>query len=219
MTYFRELPNVEYENFLADSVGSDDYILMKNIFVRGKLRDDLQNVFTLFNKYIIEEGERPDQVAAKLYGDPGLDWVVRVVGEITNMPNDWPISSQQLYDYCVDKYNGERGMNEVRYYQTKEVKDGDGRVVLPAGLVVDKNFTIPDPDPDHQGNIINPTEPITHYSYETELNDNKRELYVLKQSYIGQFLNDMRDINTYGFNSEFIDPKTIRVANTRVTNP
>ena len=52
MTYFRELPNIEYENFLSDSPGSSDYILMKNIFVRGKLRDDLQNVFTIFNKYI-----------------------------------------------------------------------------------------------------------------------------------------------------------------------
>ena len=154
MTYFRELPNVEYENFLSDSVGSDDYILMKNIFVRGKLRDDLQNVLTLFNKYIIEEDERPDQIALKLYGDPGLDWVVRIVGEITNMPNDWPISSQQLYEFCLDKYGDEQKMNEIRYYQTTEVKDGEDRTVLPAGLVVDKNFTIPDPDPQHQLSLI-----------------------------------------------------------------
>ena len=50
MTYFRELPNIEYQNFLASSSGSQDYILMKNIFIRGKLRDDLQNVFTIFNR-------------------------------------------------------------------------------------------------------------------------------------------------------------------------
>ncbi|AIX21332.1 hypothetical protein Syn7803US13_7 [Synechococcus phage ACG-2014f] len=219
MTYFRELPNLEYENFLSDSNGSGDYILMKNIFVRGKLRDDLQNVLTLFNKYIIEEDERPDQIALKLYGDPGLDWVIRMVGEITNMPNDWPISSQQLYEFCVEKYDGEKGMNGVKYYQTTEVKDSQGRILLAAGLTVDKNFTIPDPDPDHQGNIINPTEPVTNYAYETNLNDSKRELYVLKKSFIGQFVSDMRDINTYGFNSEFVNSKTLRVANTRVTNP
>ena len=53
MTYFRELPNVEYQNFLSDSTGSLDYILMKNIFIRGKLRDDLQNVLTVFDKYVI----------------------------------------------------------------------------------------------------------------------------------------------------------------------
>jgi hypothetical protein len=219
MTYFRELPNIEYENFLSDSTGSDDYILMKNIFVRGKLRDDLQNVLTIFNKYIIEENERPDQIALKLYGDPGLDWVIRIVGEITNMPNDWPISSQQLYEFCVEKYDGEEGMNAVRYYQTTEVRDNESRVILPAGLTVDKNFTIPDPDRQHQGNIINPTQPVTNYAYETNLNDSKREIYVLKKGFIGQFLNDMRDINTYGFNSEFVNPKTLRVANTRVTNP
>ena len=219
MTYFRELPNLEYENFLSDSNGSGDYILMKNIFVRGKLRDDLQNVFTIFNKYIIEENERPDQIALKLYGDPGLDWVVRMVGEVTNMPNDWPISSQQLYEFCVEKYDGEKGMYETKYYQTTEVKDSQGRILLAGGLTVDENFTIPDPDPDHQGNIINPTEPVTNYAYETNLNDSKRELYVLKKGYIGQFLNDMRDVTTYGFNSEFVNPKTLRVANTRVTNP
>ena len=217
MTYFRELPNLEYENFLSDSNGSGDYILMKNIFVRGKLRDDLQNVFTLFNKYIIDEDERPDQIALKLYGDPGLDWVIRVVGEITNMPNDWPLSSQQLYEFCLDKYGDEEGMNNVRYYQTTEVKDSQNRVILQRGLSVDKEFTIPDPQ--RQGNILNPTVAVTNYSYETDLNDSKRELYVLKKGYIGQFLNDMRDINTYGFNSEFVNPKTLRVANTRVTNP
>ncbi len=219
MTYFRELPDLEYENFLSDSTGSGDYILMKNIFVRGKLRDDLQNVLTLFNKYIIEENERPDQIALKLYGDPRLDWVIRVVGEITNMPNDWPLSSQQLYEFCLEKYGSEEEMYNIKYYQTTEVKDGEGRTILQEGLTVDKNFTIPDPDPQHQGNIITPTQGVSNYAYETNLNNDKREIYVLKKGYIGQFLNDMRDINTYGFNSEFVNPKTIRVANTRVTNP
>lgn len=219
MTYFRELPNIEYENFLSDSPGSNDYLLMKNIFVRGKLRDDLQNVFTVFNKYFIEDGERPDQIALKLYGDPGLDWIIRMVGEITNMPNDWPLSSQQLYDYCEDKYGGEDGMNSIRYYQTTEVKDSQNRIILEAGLSVDKDFTIPDPDFGNQGKVLNPTEYVTNYAYETNLNEDKRELYVLKKGYIGQFLSDMRDITTYGFNSEFVDPKTLRVANIRVTNP
>ena len=60
MGYFRELPNVEYQSFLSDAISSQDYLKVKNLFRRNKLRDDLQNVFTLFNKYEIVEGARPD---------------------------------------------------------------------------------------------------------------------------------------------------------------
>lgn len=215
MTYFRELPNVEYQNFLSDSNSSQDYILMKNIFIRGKLRDDLQNVFTLFDKYIIQGDERPDQIANKLYGDPGLDWVVRVVAEIKTIPNDYPLSSQQLYEFCEEKYG--TSLNDLRYYQTTEVKDSSGRLIMPAGIVVDENFTIPNPD--IPTSILNPVVGISNFDYEREKNDEKREIFVLKESYLGQFLRDMRDISTYGFNSEFVDTKTIRVTNTKNTSP
>ena len=63
MGYFRELPNLEYQNFLSDSLSSQSYLTVKNLFRRNKLRDDLQNVFTVFDKYEIVEGARPDTVA------------------------------------------------------------------------------------------------------------------------------------------------------------
>ena len=53
MTYFRELPNVQYQSFLSDKQSSHDYLLVKNIFRRAKIRDDLQNAVTIFNKYNI----------------------------------------------------------------------------------------------------------------------------------------------------------------------
>ena len=216
MTYFRELPDVEYQNFLSDTTGSLDYIKIKNLFIRGKLRDDLQNVFTVFDKYVILEDERPDQIADKLYGDPSLDWVIRVTANIISYQNDLPLSAQELYNYCVEKYGVDR-MLDVRYYETTAVKDQNGKEVLPAGLVVDQSFTIPNPDLPQL--TINPVTAITNFDYETERNDEKKTIYVLKPSYLGQFLDDMRDIATYGFNSEFIDDKTIRVTNTLNTSP
>lgn len=216
MGYFRELPNVEYQNFLSNSTGSQDYILMKNIFIRGKLRDDLQNVFTIFDKYIIKGDERPDQIAEELYGDPQLDWVVLIIAEIINFQNDYPLSAQQLWEYVTNKY-GEKNINGIHHYETKEVRDQFNRLIMPAGLQVDQNFTIPDPD--FPTDILNPTTGVTNFEYEGRINDDKREIFVLKPGYVGQFIKDMRDISRYGFNSEFVDSKTIRVANTKNQAP
>lgn len=217
MSYFRELPNVEFENFLENSTGSDDYILLKNIFIRGKLRDDLQNVFTIFNKYEIEDDERPDQVADELYGDPFLDWVVLITANIINFQNQWPLTNQQLYDYVENKYGVEK-MNATKYYKTKEIRrKSDNTLILPGDLTVDKNFSIPDPDV--YGNRIYPATGVSNYQYETELNDQKRLIYVLRPEYLQQFVRDMRDISRYGFNSEFVDNKTIRVTNSKVLSP
>ena len=217
MSYFRELPNLEFENFLENSTGSQDYILLKNIFIRGKLRDDLQNVFTIFNKYEIEDDQRPDQVADELYGDPFLDWVVLVTANIINFQNQWPLTSQQLYDYVENKYGVDK-MNATKYYKTKEVRrKRDNTLILPADLKVGKNFSIPDPDV--IGNLIYPATGVTNYEWETNLNDQKRLIYVLRTEYLQQFIKDMRDISQYGFNSEFIDNKTIRVTNSKVLSP
>jgi len=217
MSYFRELPNLEFENFLESSTGSQDYILMKNIFIRGKLRDDLQNVFTIFNKYEIEDDERPDQVADELYGDPFLDWVVLITANIINFQNQWPLTQQQLYDYVENKY-GVAKINATKYYKTREIRrKSDNTLILPADLRVGKDFSIPDPDT--IGNILYPATGVTNYEWETSLNDDKRLIYVLRPEYLQQFIKDMRDISKYGFNSEFIDNRTIRVTNSKVLSP
>ena len=215
MTYFRELPNIQYPDFLDSSTGSQDFLTMKNIFLRGKLRDDLQNSLTVFQKYIVNEGQRPDQVADELYGSPTYDWVVVVTANIINLQNQWALSSQELWNYVEDKYGKET--NEVRFYETTEVKNSTGNLILPAGIVVDKNFTIPNPD--IPTSFLNPVTGISNFEYETRLNDEKQEIYVLRPSYLNEFVSDMRDISTYGFNSEFISPTIIRASNPRVTSP
>lgn len=213
MTYFRELPNIEYQNFIGHTSGSQDYILMKNIFLRGKLRDDLKVNFVNFDKYIIGDGERPDQIAEKLYGNSGYDWIVLISAGITNIQDQFPLSSQQLYDYVTEKY-GVEGANDVRYYHTTEVRDKNNRLILPADIVIDPNFTIPNPDDPALG-FLRPVTGVTNWEYENNKNEEKREINVLKRSYLNQFVLDMRDLSTYKFNSEFINPTTIRVANTK----
>ena len=215
MSYFRQLPNIEYQNFLTSSTGSQDYLLLKNIFIRGRLREDLQSNFTVFQKYNIRGDERPDQIAYNVYGSSEYDWVVLVTANIINYQNDYPITVQQLYDYVIEKYGD--AANNINYYESTEVKDSSGRLIYPPGVVVAPNFTIQNPDNPFQ--TISPIRGITNFEYETNKNDKKREIFILRPSYLNQFLNDMRDISKYGFNSEYINSSTIRAANTKNTSP
>ena len=215
MSYFRELPNLEYQSFLSSRKGSDDYLLVKNIFRRVKLRDDLQNVFTIFNKYQIQEGARPDTVAEELYGSSQYDWVVLIGAGIINVRNEWPLSDRDIYRYSEQLYGND--LNAVHHYETKEIKDSNGRLILPAGKIVDSTFTIPDPNIPIQ--TLNPVVGISNYEYEVRKNNKKRDIYVLKPAYLQQVINDTRKAMTYDRSSQYVNDKLIRTENTRVTMP
>ena len=138
MTYFRELPNLNYQSTLSDRSSSQDYVQVKNIFRRAKLRDDLKYVFTSLVDYYISEGMRPDQVADNVYGDPELDWVVLTSANIINVRDEWPLDSREIYEFAYNKYGND--LNQIRHYETKEVKDSSDRLILPKGKIVDSGL-------------------------------------------------------------------------------
>ena len=215
MGYFRELPNLLYPSFLPEKTSSLDFIEVKNVFRRIKLRDDLFNNFTVFNKYEIPEGARPDTIAEELYGSSNLDWIVLTVAGIINVRNEWPLSNRDLYNYANNKYG--KSLNSNRFFETTEVKDSNGRLILPKGKVVDGNITIPKPGTPTA--TLNPVVGISNYEYETRLNDEKRNIFIVREEYITQFLDDMRDIMTYAESSEYLDERTIQTQNTNITLP
>ena len=215
MTYFRELPNLQYQSFLSDKNSSHDYLLVKNIFRRAKIRDDLQNVMTIFNKYQIRDGERPETVAEEVYGSTSYDWVVIITSGITSIRDQWPLSNRDLYRFCDRKYGSD--INSIHHYETTEVKDSKGRLILNAGLEVNLNFTIPNPSSPQ--NTINPVIGISNFEYETTENNKKSLIYILKKSYLLAALNDMRNELFYGESSQYIDQRTIKTENTYNTLP
>jgi len=220
MGYFRELPDVEYQSFLSDAISSQDYLKVKNLFRRNKLRDDLQNVFTLFNKYEIVEGARPDTVAEEFYGKADLDWVVLMTAGIINVRDEWPLSNYQLYKYAENKY-GVENLSDINYYETKEVKDSSGRLILPEGKDVNEDFTLNYSDNGNKVSVsgISVRRGVSNWEYETNKNNKKSSIYLLKQGYLQQFLNDMREIMIYGLSSEYVNESLIRTENTKVTIP
>ena len=215
MSYFRELPDLEYQSPFADSNSSQNYVRAKNLFRRIKLRDDLKNVFTLFNKYQIPEGARPDTVAEEVYGKADYDWVVLMTAGIVNVRDEWPLSERDLYIYAENVYGND--LNAVHHYETTEVKDSNGRLILPAGKIVDSTFTIPNPNVPIQ--TLNPVVGISNYEYETRKNIEKRSIYLLRPDYLQQYLNDMKKIMYYDKSSQYVDKKLIRTENTRITMP
>ena len=219
MGYFRELPNIQYQSFLEDSLSTQDYLVVKNLFRRNKLRDDLQSVFTIFNKYEIVEGARPDTVAEEYYGSAELDWVVLMTAGILNVRDEWPLSNYQLYRYAEEKY-GIENLTATHHYETKEIKDSNGRLILPAGKQVDEDFTLNYFDTENKslsGNDVRRS--VGNYEYETRKNTEKSSIYLLKRTYLQQFLNDMREIMTYQQSSQYLSETLIRTENTRVTSP
>ena len=212
MGYFRELPNLLYPSFLPEKTSSLDFIEVKNIFRRVKLRDDFFNNFTVFDKYEIPEGARRHTVAEDIFGSPNLDWVVLTVAGILNVRNEWPLSNRDLYNYANNKYG--ESLNSTRFFETTEVKDSNGRLILPKGKVVDSNFTIPKPGVPTA--TINPVVGISNYEYETRLNDDKRNIFILREEYLTQFLEDMENIMTYAESSEYLDEKTIQTENSNI---
>jgi hypothetical protein len=215
MGYFRELPDLQYQSFLSDSLSSQSYLTVKNLFRRNKLRDDLSGVFTLFNKYEIPEGSRPDLVAEEFYGDAELDWVVLMTAGILNVRDEWPLSNHYLYKYTEEKYG--TTINDVHHYETKEVKDSNGRLILPKEKVVDSTFTIPNPA-DYSA-TLNPVRGVSNWEYEVRENDKKSSIYLLRREYLQQFLNDMRQIMLYDRSSQYVTEDLARTENTRVTIP
>ena len=236
MSYFRELPDILYQSNLLHKVSSQEYVRIKNIFRRVKIQDWIQDNVQFFNKYTIRDGERPDTMAERLYGSPDRDWIVILTAGITNIKNDWPLSNYDLYRYVENKYG--TTLNDIHHYETIEVRDSRGRLILPAGQKVAQNFTIPTPydasatnyyigirpqssnvDYRSVNSDINPVTGVSNYEYETQLNESKRRIEVMKPIYLQQFLNDMRELMNYKESSQTVNSKLLTTENTRLIGP
>ena len=219
MGYFRELPNLLYQSFLPDKTSSLDYTEVKNLFRRTKLRDDLQNIFTLFDKYEIPDGFRPENVAEEFYGNDELDWVVLTTAGIINVRNEWPLNNRDIFNHSFEKYGD--NLNATRFFETKEIKNSSGSIILEKGKVVDSDFVFKYYD---TSGIIevkgtNVRTGVSNYDYEVRLNEEKRSIFVLKPEYLQQFLSDFRDIMLYGQSSQTINDNLMKTENTNITMP
>tara|TARA_B100000427_G_scaffold229709_1_gene192931 strand:+ start:3197 stop:3841 length:645 start_codon:yes stop_codon:yes gene_type:complete len=197
--YFRQLPNIRYKSPLAEKYTNDNFVTTKNLFTRAKLRDDAGRDITFLRSYTIREGERPQDVADKMYGSPKYDWVVLITANIINVQTEWPLTGPQLYNFCVDKYGND--LNAIHHYETTEVKDKSGRLIMPEGKIVDSNFTIRHPD---THNItLNPVIGVNNFLMETRENEKKRNIKLMRSAYLNNFIMETRNSVLYTPSSQF----------------
>ena len=217
MAYFNELPNISYPSLLPRSNKVEDRIVVKNIFKRAKLRDDVEQAITAFNYYQIEDGMRPDMVAERLYNDPELDWVILTSNNITNIRDQWPLSHNDLYEHMLEKYGSETNIQGINHYETRQVLDEYNRVVVPAGLEVDFNFTFSYMNFSNTIVTVNPVVPFTYYDYEVKLNEEKRRIKILRPEYLNAYISEHREIMEYEESSDYISKRLKGTYNPRLS--
>ena len=196
--YFKQVPDFEYVSLLPDARISD-YITVKNLFKRGKLRDDIFQDLTFFTKYKVIGDDRPDNIAYSLYNDSSLDWVILLSNNIINIQTEWPMQQSELDRYLLDKYESYEKLNEIHHYETIEIKNSSGVIMVEEGLTVDSDFSVTFYDwmIDSLETKSGITNPVTNYEYEMKKEDEKRNIFLLKSDYVHVVKDDLTSIMRY----------------------
>ena len=133
-SYFKQVPNLEYVNRTKGNKDISNYITVKNLFKRGRIRPDIFGNVNYFTKYKVIGDDRPDNVANEVYGNPNLDWVILLSNNIQNIQTEWPLPQTSLDEFFLEKYGSYEKLNSIHHYETIELKNSQGGVILPGGL-------------------------------------------------------------------------------------
>jgi len=218
--YFRNLPNFEYVNRTEEGISEGDYTTVKNLFKKGQLRQDIFENTTFFEKYTIEGDDRPDNVANKVYDNSDLDWVILLANNIINIQSEWPMSQADFNTYLTEKYDNDTDIfSGVHHYEANGVKNGQGVVIIPSGMRVGaaQSVTYYDYFSDQQVTVTDVALPVTNYTYEAKINDDKRNIFILKPRYLNIIFDDMEEMMEYKKGStQYVSRTLVRGENIRL---
>ena len=218
--YFRYIPDFDYVSRLPKAQNISDYIRVKNLFKRTKISEEVFSDLTFFTKYQIITDERPDNVAFKVYGDSNLDWMVLLANNIINVQQEWPLEHQSYYTYLIGKYGSDAALQNVHHYETREIKNSVGKVIVPEGLEVPSDFNITYFDTGLGVQQTVTTEivtEITNQVYEDGLNDAKRNIDIIKPRFVGFIIEEIEKAMKYPKGStQYVSKKVVKGENIRI---
>ena len=173
MSYFDRFPLMAYR---VTDKGS--HKLMPQIIKRIKLRSGIKNGLLLFDKYDVVQGENPEDIATKLYGDPTLHWVILMVNDITDRFYQWPMTQPQFAEFLTDKY-GAGNEDGVHHY---EITQASGRSTSNGPDDYSHKVEVNSDEDD--------AETITNRVYEERLQNKYRQIRLLEPKYLATFLQE-----------------------------
>ena len=174
--FFAQFPRLKYN--LSGVNGNTNVVT--DIFRRVKIRSKIADNVSLLDKYDVAEGEKPEDVAYKIYGDTDYFWVVTLVNNIVNRYYDWPLPEFVFQQYLKDKYSNPDGIHHYEVTQSSGKQSGDGPADYTHKLEVNS---------DHPG-----AQSVSNREYEDRLQDQKRQINILLPKYLGIFEDEFRSL-------------------------
>ena len=166
MGYFQMFPDTLY-----DAKGNGNYTVMKDILTRVKLVASKKENILNFDYYNVQDGETPEMIAHKYYGDVNLHWTILVANDIVDYYNDWPMSVQKFEKFVFDKYDNPQAIHHYEISQTS----GQTTTTIDIGM----NTT------DYPSATA-----ISNYTYEDRLQEQKRQIRLISPDFISQFVSE-----------------------------
>tara|TARA_Y100000816_G_scaffold231809_1_gene177125 strand:- start:186 stop:719 length:534 start_codon:yes stop_codon:yes gene_type:complete len=168
--YFDSFPVIFY-----DSTGNLIFKDVTNLLRRVGLRTKVRTNSLLYDTYDVKEGETPEMIAHKLYGDTELHWIILLVNEVTDRYHQWPMTTPQFLDFINDKYDNPDG---IHHYETTQTS-GDTKVKIEVFNEVDED-------------AYTGLTPITNREYEENEQDKRRKIKLLDPSYVNEFVSEFK---------------------------
>ena len=174
MSYFSQFPLMAY-----DMAGNQQYKLLPNILKRVKLRSNLRAGSFLFDNYDVKDGERPEDVAYKWFGDAKYHWIILMTNNITDRYYQWPLTQPQFQEHLEDKY-GLANIDAVHHYE--KTQDSGPTSSRDNSHLVECNSDDGDP-------AI-----ISNRQYEQRKQDEYRQIRLLDKRYLGAFVEEFETL-------------------------
>jgi len=174
MAYFRRFPLMAY-----DMAGNKNYKLLPNILRRVKLRSGIRSGMFIFDNYDVKDGEKPEDIAFKLYGDAEYHWVILMTNNITDRYYQWPLSQPQFTEHLTDKY-GSGNEDATHHYEITQT----------SGPTSSRdNSHLVECNSDEDGAIE-----ITNRGYEQRKQDEYRQIRLLDKRFLGAFVEEFENL-------------------------
>ena len=175
--YFRQ-----FEQGYYDLKGDGKEKLVTDLMTRVKVREKILDEASLYDKYDVPSGEKPEDTAFKHFGDPELHWVILMTNNITDRYYQWPMNQPQFAEYLTDKY-GAGNEDAVHHYEvTQDSGRTSGEGPNDYSYLVEVNS-----DTDNASSISN-------REYEERQQDKKRSIRLLNQRYLNDFIEEFDNL-------------------------